>query len=393
MDDIAARGIGGLVSTDKATARLAFDRLAQALEQCDFAGWDPYDALSSPLVRSLARTKFLRGAAIQALKRSPINFRPFLGVPKAEHAKGLALCASAYSLLGASENDERLVSIASRLVSRLLDCQLPCGGWGYHFDVQTRWSYYRAGHPNAVVTSFALFALRDLATVGKVEERHLAAEQRAVEFMHSRLLTEQHGEHYFAYYPGCTVPIHNANMLVIRALAGVPNLPASIASSLAGTLAFTLERQSEDGSWPYGEADNLRWIDNYHTAFTLDALLSLSEAGGFAGAHESLELGWRFYRDRLFDEDGAPRATDAERFPIDIHAAASSLIVLARLAPSRPDAAALASRLLDWTLENMSRPDGRFAFQQTRRRRLSTPYVRWNDSHMLLALSSIARTR
>ena len=30
--------------------------------------------------------------------------------------------------------------------------------WGYHWDMQTRWSFYPAGSPNVVVTAFACSA-------------------------------------------------------------------------------------------------------------------------------------------------------------------------------------------------------------------------------------------
>jgi hypothetical protein len=49
--------------------------------------------------------------------------------------------------------------------------------------------------------------------------------------------------------------------------------------------------------------------------------------------------------------------------------------------------------VLAWTLANLRRRDGRFAFQRHRRYRNSTSYIRWNDAHMLLALSSVARAR
>ncbi len=37
--------------------------------------------------------------------------------------------------------------------------------WGYPFDVQTRWSFYPAGSPNVVVTSFAVQGLLEGSAV------------------------------------------------------------------------------------------------------------------------------------------------------------------------------------------------------------------------------------
>src|SRR5438445_8139606 len=65
-----------------------------------FRGYDPYDALTSPLFRLpvLRSSRWLRLAAQQALKRSPYNLRPLLGIPKGYNPVTLAfvLEASAY---------------------------------------------------------------------------------------------------------------------------------------------------------------------------------------------------------------------------------------------------------------------------------------------------------
>ena len=43
--------------------------------------------------------------------------------------------------------------------------------WGYPFDVQTRWSFYPAGSPNVVVTSFAVQGLLEGATASEIGAR------------------------------------------------------------------------------------------------------------------------------------------------------------------------------------------------------------------------------
>src|SRR5579859_7794461 len=142
-------------------AAAAAERLARALEAEEFRGWDPFDALASPLLRSVCRTPRARQAAIQALKRSPLNLRPVLGVPSIQHTKALALLASAYAQLAQPE-------LAVRLADLLLEKAVRVGaglGWGYDFDVQTRWGYYRSGEPNAVVSAFAIQALADVEAI------------------------------------------------------------------------------------------------------------------------------------------------------------------------------------------------------------------------------------
>jgi len=53
------------------------------LENHKFLGWDPHDALNSPLLKKLSFENRLLGIFwVQLLKRLPINLRPLLGVPK-----------------------------------------------------------------------------------------------------------------------------------------------------------------------------------------------------------------------------------------------------------------------------------------------------------------------
>jgi hypothetical protein len=371
--------------TEPDRAREAVTRLVEAVAARDHAGWDPYDALSSPLLRAVARGRLPRGAAIQALKRSPVNLRPLAGVRPQRHTKGLALFASAYVRLhrlglGADYGD-RAVALARDLAARAV----PAGdgaGWAYDFDVQTRWAFYPAGRPNAVVTTFVAHALLDVAELAGDDSLREDA-RRAVAFARSRLLVERGSERFFGYFPGAETPIHNANLLVAGLFARTGETDAA-----ADAVAFSVTRQSADGTWAYGEGPRLQWVDGFHTAYNLDALALWERATDDVPAAEALRRGMDAYVHKLFDADGAPRATTTERFPVDIHAASSAIGTLSRLRDLHPEAMPRARKVLDWTLNVMWRPDGRFAFQQHRRMRNSVPYVRWSDGHMALALAS-----
>jgi hypothetical protein len=103
---------------------------------------------------------------------------------------------------------------------------------------------------------------------------------------------------------------------------------------------------------------------------------------------DALRRGLGLYLDRLIEPDGTPRASLEGRYPIDIHAASSAVTALSRLREYDERSLATAERVLGWTLGNMTRRDGRFAFRRHRLLRNSVPYIRWSDGHMLLALSS-----
>src|ERR1700693_2317900 len=83
----------------------AFQRCEAALQKhlkyCrenNWAGYDPYDALNSGLFKSLPFLNYRipRLVMTQVLKRSPINFRAFMFMPKTQNPKALALFLSAF---------------------------------------------------------------------------------------------------------------------------------------------------------------------------------------------------------------------------------------------------------------------------------------------------------
>jgi len=390
MTSVAATPPRAITGED---AQAAINRLSAALEAEAFAGWDPYDALSSPVLHAAARTPFLRRAAIQSLKRLPVNLRPLLGIPRQRHTKALALLASAYALLAQREDGGRFRRQALELGRLLADRAVRAGdgvGWGYDFDVQTRWGFYRRGEPNAIATAFTTHALLDLASLDSDETRAALARE-ALDFALSKLLVERGGESFFAYCAGSSRVVHNANLLLSSLFARSATAGSHGFAAAEGAMRYSLERQHEDGSWPYGEGRGLGWVDGFHTAYVLDALAHWHGATNDADVEAALVRGLQFARTRLVASDGAPLATPESRYPIDIHASSSlirTLSTLGRYDPAAPDAA---KRVLEWTLRHMRRSDGRFAFQRHRWYRNSIPYIRWSDAHMLLALACYMR--
>src|SRR5512139_2210165 len=64
----------------------------------DWAGYDPYDALNSKIFETLPFLDFrlFRLGLTQLLKRSPVNFRPLLLIPKTQNPKAIALFLMAF---------------------------------------------------------------------------------------------------------------------------------------------------------------------------------------------------------------------------------------------------------------------------------------------------------
>jgi hypothetical protein len=372
-------------------AERAADALARAWDARSYSGWDPYDALSSPFLHRLARSRGLRIAAVQALKRCPVNLRPLLGVPRQAHTKALALFASAYALRAHTKEraewyDERARRLADLLLARAREDGDGLA-WSYDFDVQTRWSFYACGEPNAVATAFAAQALLDVAELGDGGHYRQAVD-RAVSYSIRVLARERRGNRYFAYHRGSSAVIHNASLLIAALCLRASSSEGEAAVVARSAVDYAVRSQRGDGTWPYGEEPGLSWVDGFHTAYVLESLWSCTEHGQDEAARAAAERGLAVYLDRLVDPDGAARATIERRYPLDVHAAASGITMLSRLRGLNPRADEVAARMVAWTLARMRRRDGRFAYQQHRLYRNSLPYVRWNDGHMMLALSA-----
>src|SRR5207245_4920672 len=95
-------------------------RLRAYVENREYAGYDPYDALNSPLLRvANGGTKWCRIACIQLLKRCPVNLRPLLGIRPGQNPKALGLFLEGYARLYRRERRDEYADSAAYLIRRL----------------------------------------------------------------------------------------------------------------------------------------------------------------------------------------------------------------------------------------------------------------------------------
>src|SRR5438105_1371013 len=137
--------------------RAITSKLASYCEENDWAGYDPYDALNSKIFQAarFLNTRIPRLVLTQVLKRSPINIRGPLLVPKTQNAKAIGLFLSAYlnlSKAGLIDDSNHIGLMVERLIAlRSRKTQYWC--WGYSFPWQTRTIVVPKGEPNLVCTS------------------------------------------------------------------------------------------------------------------------------------------------------------------------------------------------------------------------------------------------
>jgi hypothetical protein len=359
----------------------------------DWRGSDPYDGLNAKrLPPPLVRSRRGRQLVTQLVKRSPLNLRPLLGVPPAHNAAALAQVVSAYAryrFLPTEEAPSKLADAIGELEElRSRGFDEPC--WGYHFDVQTRVFFYPKGAPNTIATAFAGLALLDAFET--THEQHLLelAVGSGDFFMHHIPPTEAGDGAYFGYLAGDRTPIHNANVLACALLARLARHTGrdDFRDAARAGVAYTVGCQRPDGSWPYGEREDLGWVDGFHTGYVLESLLVCDESGVAVDA-DAIGRGLDHYRDRFFGDDGTPKYYEASTYPIDVQCAAQGIQTFARCSGMRPDLEETAWSIFDYAVRKLRRRDGAFIFQRRRLWQNRTPHVRWGATPMLVAMTHL----
>lgn len=366
----------------------ALARLRGWLEREGWAGIEPHDALTSPLLTrtSLGRSRFIRLAALQGLRRLPFDIRPLLGVRPRINAISLGWALKGYALIDDVAARERIDWALEELrKSQVSGYSGAC--WGYYFDWQTRDAFKPANLPIIVSTAFIGDGLLDIEEKYGREEC-LQWARSACDFI-LRDLNRTPGRRgfSFSYSPDDHQVVFNASMLGAQLLAraGARTGEAGLIEAAREAVEFVADHQQPDGSWLYGVGGHWKFIDNFHTGYVLISLKEYIRCSGDDRFQEVLERGWRFYRDRFFLNSGVPKYYHSRATPIDAHAAAQSIITLAKFGDLE-----MAHRVAEWTITNMQHPSGYFIYQIHNRYRNTIPYLRWSNALMLSALAHLS---
>lgn len=359
--------------------RRAAERLCAAAAAADWTGPDLYDGLAARWPGFLTGGRRRRQALIQLHARVPVDLRPLSRRSHRPIAKALALFASA-DLTLARLGDDGHARTAARALDRIsADAGAGEEAWGYPWDVQTRWSHYRAGEPNVIVTAFAHRALLEGAEALGAQSYRSRADA-AAEWVQRELWVP--AERAYAYHPGSRVVIHNASLFGACCAWSGRGGP-DVESAVSGAVERTLAAQAADGSFPYGEGPGLEFVDSFHTAYVLECLWRLrSLDSSVAGA---VTRGLTYYQERFFDAAGRARLWADRPYPEDGHSAGTAMSALAALREAGADRDLL-NRVATRATTAMVRGDHaihrRYRWGSTRVR-----YVRWADGHMALGLA------
>jgi hypothetical protein len=368
----------------------AVDRIRRWGEARDWRGYDPYDALNSPLAPALTLgTPLGQRLLLQAVKLSPVNLRPALRIRPEWNAKAVGIVASAYARLWGATGDDQARAQAERWLQWLVDHHV--GGadgmaWGYHFDVQTRFFRYPRHSANTIATSFAAQAFLDACELLPAGGWDGPARESS-RFLTTRMLHPS--GRFFRYLPHSDELIHNANLLACAVLARTAGVAG--ATELAGVAAEPIETslaaQRPDGAWPYAETPGEEWVDNFHTGYVLESLALCLEIAPHAAAH--LDRGVDFWERRLFLADGTPKYFEHRESPLDAHNYVQAIETWLSVVDRHPRALDWAQRLAAQLCERMLDPAGFVHFQRRRYWTSRVPLIRWTTAPAFRALARL----
>jgi len=396
METVADARPVGVQFSDSTVERITKSAAAVQswVEAHGYQGYEPFDGLSSPLKRLTFGNLLAERILQQAVRQSPLNIRPLLGIKPLDSTKGRGMMAWGYLLLhratGATDSWTKAVDCL-----RWLDVhrspKFAKHSWANFFDFSSRGGSYYKDDSIIVWTSLNAQAYFE-AFEQSQDQWFLDIATSACDWIVS--LPREHTDRgdCLSYFAHGQESIHNANMLGAAALAraAMHTGRQNYADAAREAMRYSCLRMLPNGAWWYAEDDMYHWIDNFHTGYNLDSLKYYIEFTGDTEFSEHLRKGLRFYMDHLFEPSGRPKYYDNRPYPIDIQCASQAIDTLALFGADEPDAMSLAIRVADWTIQHMQDRKGFFYYRKyplgvTAR----TPMLHWGQATMFKGLAHL----
>lgn len=373
----------------------SFDLLKNYCEYENFKGWDPFDGLNSTFFqffKPLYKIPILRLAWIQFFKRSPINFRTLFGVPKEYNSKGLGLFLAGYCSmyrLNPTKDSLKKIEFLAEQILKLRSKGYSGSCWGYNFDWQARAFFQPKDTPTVVATTFIAYALFDAYEI-TANKDYLDAAISTKDFVLKDLnrTYDKDDDYAFSYSPLDSTQVFNASLLGSRLLARIFSYTNDndLIEEAKKSIRFCVKHQKENGSWSYGTLPFHYWIDNFHTGYNLECISEYQKYSGDTSYQSNIDKGLLYYLNTFFTDDGKSKYYNDKLYPIDIHNTSQLLITLKQLGIAQ-EHKGLVDKVFNWTIDSMQDKLGFFYYQLKPRFNSKTPYMRWAQAWMFLALA------
>ncbi len=381
--------------SDESAVAVLERTLAYARER-DYTGWDYGDGMSSRIRRALPfENRWVNLLFQETAKRSPINVRPLLLVEQRRNFMGAALFAMANLRAAELFGDESYREEARDLADWLLDNRTEgYSGYcvGHNHDLQGLRTRTPARTPGVVGTTFAVEAL--LAAGDAFNRRYAEVAHTAADFLFEDLGYEERGDRAtIDYKPDEPDEFHTVNAVALggrllidlyeyfgdrRCLDGARKL-----------LNYVADLQTEAGGWYYRDPPETSHLsmDTHHNGFVIECFQRYHDAADDR-YDETLDRALTFFRERLFEADGAPNFDEEDAYPRDVHASAQGVLVFTKAGDL-----AFARRILAWALEHLSAGDGRFYSRKYRLHTKRHVLMRWCLAWMAHAVAEYLAAR
>lgn len=378
----------------------SFDPIIQSLitfcEAEHYKGYDPYDMLNSYLpLQCTGHTISL--LASQLNKRSPVNFRPLLGIKKDFIHKGMGLFLHAYTLLYTKTKNEEYLNKATFFYRWLIhnsspDYEEKC--WGLNYDYASSDGFFKKFSPSLVVTAFIFNAIFEyyqqiknnaikevLLSAGNFVLNHIPVTQ----FSHSTCLS---------YTPYKKDLCFNANALGSQMMAKLFYLTGDITYKNLATqsMNYIIEKQHADGRWNYSVHNGKERAQiDFHQGFILDALKDYCTFVQPADNKfiTSYVKGLEFYYEKQFFPNGRSLWRLPKKYPVDIHNQSQGIITFSRAHDVDNKYPDFAAKIAAWTITHMFDKKGFFYYRVYPCYKNTINYMRWSQAWMLLALAHL----
>ncbi len=369
-------------------------RLGNWVERNSYRGYEPFDGLSSPLRALTSGSLFLERILMQLVRQSPINLRPLLGITKKESTKGRGYMAWGYLAMHQATGEPAYREKAIECLDWLDRNKAPKylhHSWSNHFDFSGRGGSYSKDDPIIVWTSLIgqayLCAYKSLG-----DRRYLGIAESVCRWILDLPREKTHRGECLSYLAHVQSSIHNSNMLGAAMLAGTyeHTRDEEYLQVARSAMEYSCSRQMDDGSWWYAEDPKYHWIDNFHTGYNLDSLKRYGESSGDRSFERHLRRGFDFFKQSFIEDSGRPKYYHHRAYPIDSQCAAQTIDTLSTFAADDPEAMELATKVADWSIDNMQDADGHFYYRiYPGAIKAKTPMLHWAQATMYKALANL----
>ncbi len=373
--------------------------LERWVEEHGYQGYEPFDGLSSPVRVLTFGNLMLDRILMQAVRRSPVNLRPLLGIRPLDSTIGRGYMAWGYLIMLETTGRQEYARKARACLDWLIENRSPGFeeyAWGKHFDFASRAGRYPKFEPITIWT--ALIGMAFLEAYERLgEKRYLEAADSSCRWFMGLSRNETGSGACLSYTAsgegGST--IHNHSMVAAAMLARTASHTGEkhyldVAKS---AMEYSCSRQLPEGAWWYGEEPKYHWIDNFHTGYNLDSLRIYTERSGDGSFRDSMMRGLEFYMRNFFEDGVIPRYYHDRLWPVDSQCVSQSIDTLAGFGRTEPAALDLARKVAAWAMENMQDGKGFFYYRRYPGITVKTPMLHWAQATMYKALAELSRGR